>query len=72
MSKKVFSDPIKIASLWQRFLLFFVKSQKYIDRFEMPNTVILFKKMFGVIYIVKVYSIPPEHFNCRCAFVERT
>ena len=60
---------LDVCSVWERFLLFLVKEKRYIDREEIPNTVIVYKKMRCRIYILDIYSIPPEHINCRCAVI---
>ena len=48
---------------WEKFLLFFVK--KNVDHNAEENSVMIWKKMNGKIYILDYYFIPSKGYNCR-------
>ncbi len=59
---------IKKASLFERIALFFVRKKKYYsyDREIGAETMLVYKKMRGVTYIIEFVVFPPKHYNCRC------
>lgn len=65
--KEWFDNKIK----WYiKFLLFFIKTKYYTDKFECVQ--IEYKDLFGIRYILKQYQIPPNHPNCRCVIIPIT
>ena len=53
-----------------KLLLFFCKEHIGISRGDVlafePKQSIVFKKLFGKIYFMRLINLPPVHSNCRC------
>jgi len=55
---------VKEIKWYMYFLLFFVKTKYRNNKYD--NIQIKYKKVFGEIYILDMYEIPPFHVNCKC------
>ena len=63
------SDEIKYmddATLCKKFLLLFARKRvRHVG--EVIETEIVYKMLFGSVYIIQWGPLPPKHINCRCA-----
>lgn len=59
----------KQAGFFERLVLLFIKEQNHISFDDEIGTevVLVYKKLFDVIYIIHCVPLPPKHVNCRCA-----